>query len=221
MSKITIDIVSDAVCPWCFVGKRRLERALAAAPRELEFMIGWRPYQLNPEMPREGMDRKRYLAAKFGGEAGAEKIYRAITDAGAGVGITFDFGAIARTPNTIDAHRLIDRGGRKGLQDAVVERLFRAYFVEGRDIGNVGVLAAIGAEAGLDGAETRRYLESGEDAERIGQEDAIARRMGITAVPTFVFNRKYAVPGAQDPAVFLEVFTEVEREMERGVSAPA
>ncbi len=221
MTKISIDIVSDAVCPWCFVGKRRLERALASAPPDLEFKIGWRPYQLNPDMPRGGMDRQRYLEVKFGGEARAERIYRTIMEAGASEGIEFDFSAIARTPNTIDAHRLIDRGGRHGVQDAVVEKLFGAYFAQGRDIGDLDVLAAIGAEEGLDRDETRRYLESSQDVERIRQEDEIARKMGIQAVPTFIFNRKYAVPGAQDPPVFLEVFGKIGREMENGAAAPA
>lgn len=142
--KITVDIVSDTVCPWCYVGKRRFEEALARRPPELDVYVGWRPFQLNPDMPAEGMDRKAYLAAKFGGDERAEHIYSAIREAGASTGLDFDFAAMPRQPNTLDSHRLIDRagraaedsGGRPGLQDAVVERLFRACFMEGRDIGD-------------------------------------------------------------------------------------
>jgi predicted DsbA family dithiol-disulfide isomerase len=212
MTKIDIDIVSDAICPWCFIGKRRLERALADAGEDLEVRIGWRPFQLNPDMPREGMDRKAYLAAKFGGDARAKGAYRAVLEAGTGEGIAFDFQAMRRTPNTIDAHRLIDRAGRLGVQDQVVEGLFRAYFLDGRDIGDVAVLAEVAAAAGLDEAEMRRYLESDEDAERIAAEDAMARKMGINGVPCFIVNRKYAISGAQEPAMFRQLFEALRRE---------
>ncbi len=215
--KITVDIVSDTVCPWCYVGKRRFEGALARRPPDLEVYVGWRPFQLNPDMPAEGMDRKAYLAAKFGGDERAEHIYSAIREAGASTGLDFDFSRMARQPNTLDSHRLIDRagraaedsGGRPGLQDAVVERLFRACFMEGRDIGDRETLADLAADAGMDAAETRAYLDSDEDVERIRQEDLMARQMGIQGVPCFIVNRQYAVSGAQEPAVFLKAFEQV------------
>ncbi len=215
--KITVDIVSDTVCPWCYVGKRRFEEALARRPPDLDVFVGWRPFQLNPDMPPEGMDRKSYLAAKFGGDERAEHIYSAIREAGASTGLDFDFGRMARQPNTLDSHRLIDRagraaedsGGRPGLQDAVVERLFRACFIEGRDIGDRETLVELAADAGMDADETRAYLDSDEDAERIRQEDLMARQMGIQGVPCFIVNRQYAVSGAQDPAVFLKAFEQV------------
>ena len=215
--KITVDIVSDTVCPWCYVGKRRFEAALARRPPDLEVYVGWRPFQLNPDMPAEGMDRKAYLAAKFGGDERTEHIYSAIREAGASTGLDFDFSRMARQPNTLDSHRLIDRagraaedsGGRPGLQDAVVERLFRACFMEGRDIGDRETLADLAADAGMDAAETRAYLDSDEDVERIRQEDLMARQMGIQGVPCFIVNRQYAVSGAQEPAVFLKAFEQV------------
>lgn len=215
--KITVDIVSDTVCPWCYVGKRRFEEALARRPPDLDVFVGWRPFQLNPDMPPGGMDRKAYLAAKFGGDERAEHIYSAIREAGASTGLDFDFSRMARQPNTLDSHRLIDRagraaedsGGRPGLQDAVVERLFRACFMEGRDIGDRETLADLAADAGMDAAETRAYLDSDEDVERIRQEDLMARQMGIQGVPCFIVNRQYAVSGAQEPAVFLKAFEQV------------
>ena len=215
--KITVDIVSDTVCPWCYVGKRRFEEALADRPPDLDVYVGWRPFQLNPDMPAEGMDRKAYLAAKFGGGERAGQIYAAIEEAGASTGLDFDFAGMARQPNTLDSHRLIDRAGRAaespqsrpGLQDAVVERLFRACFMEGRDIGDRETLVELAAEAGMDADETRAYLASNEDAERIRQEDLMARQMGIQGVPCFIINRQFAVSGAQDPAVFLKAFEQV------------
>jgi predicted DsbA family dithiol-disulfide isomerase len=211
-TRITVDIVSDAICPWCFIGKRRFEQALAQAPQDVEVLIAWRPYQLNPEMPPGGMDRKAYLASKFGGDARADEIYQRVRDAGASTGIDFNFAGMLRTPNTIDAHRLIGLAGRAGKQDAVVEALFRAYFLDGRDIGDSGVLAAIAASAGFEEKVVRGYLAGRDDAERVGNEDAMARKMGIQGVPCFIFNRKYAISGAQEPAVFLEALDLVKRE---------
>ena len=210
--RITVDIVSDAICPWCFIGKRRFERALAETPKDVEVLVGWRPYQLNPEMPPEGMDRSAYLAAKFGGDAKADHIYRSVREAGASEGIDFNFAGMKRTPNTIDAHRLIGVAGRAGVQDAVVEALFRAYFLDGRDIGDADTLAAIGAAGGLNAKVVRDYLAGRDDFERVENEDGMARKMGIQGVPCFIFNKKYAISGAQEPAVFLEVIDLLRRE---------
>lgn len=220
-TRITVDIVSDAICPWCFIGKRRFERALRKAPADLEVVVGWRPYQLNPEMPPEGMDRKAYLAAKFGGDARADQIYRQVRAAGAGEGIQFNFEGMRRTPNTINAHRLIGVAGRAGRQDPVVEALFRAYFLDGRDIGDPATLIEIGAGAGLDANVLAEYLAGRDDVERVEAEDAMARRMGIQGVPCFIFNRKYAISGAHEPAAFLEVFDVLRREADAAAAAPA
>ena len=221
-TRITVDIVSDAICPWCFIGKRRFEQAMAAAPQDVEILVAWRPYQLNPEMPSEGMDRKAYLSAKFGGDAKADTIYERVRAAGASVGIDFNFAGIPRTPNTIDAHRLIGLAGRAGRQDAVVEGLFRAYFLEGRDIGDRTVLAAVAAAADFNDQKIRDYLAGPDDVERVNNEDAMARRMGIQGVPCFILNRKYAISGAQEPAVFIEALETVKREAAgETVSAPA
>lgn len=213
---ITIDIVSDTVCPWCFIGKRRLEKALAQVAPGTDVRIAWRPFQLNPDMPDEGVDRKEYLETKFGGEAGAKQVYDAINDAGASEDIAFNFRGIPRTPNTVNSHRLIERSGHEGKQDTVVEALFKAYFLDGRDIGDIDELAKIAGEAGMDEAATRAYLESDDDVQRVRDEDAMARRMGIQGVPCFILNRKYAVSGAQDPDVFLRAFAQIAAEEEQG-----
>jgi len=200
-----IDIVSDVICPWCFIGKRRLERALAQRP-QMAVEVTWRPFQLNPDMPSEGMARDAYLAAKFGGAAHAGRIYATVAEAGATVDIPFAFERIRRTPNTRDAHRLIRYAAASGEADSVVEGLFRAYFIEGRDIGDRATLGAIAGEAGLDGDAARTWLESTADIDEVIAEDRSARRLGINAVPCFIFARQYAVSGAQDPEFFLPVF---------------
>ncbi len=214
-----IDIISDTVCPWCFIGKRRLERALAARP-DLPVEIGWRPFQLNPDMPREGMDRARYLKEKFGESSGGE-VYRAIVEAGAGEGIAFDFKAIRRTPNSIASHRLIRHAAEAGRQDAVVEGLFRAYFEAGQDIGDIDTLTAVAASAGMDRDEVAAYLASDADEERVLAEDELARRLGINGVPCFIFERKYMISGAQSPEIFLQAFEMVAGEAPEGGEAAA
>ncbi len=200
-----VDIVSDVICPWCFIGKRRLENALAQRP-DLSVQITWRPFQLNPDMPEEGMPRDAYLAAKFGGSAHAGRIYATVAAAGATVGIAFAFDRIQRTPNTRDAHRLIRHAAEQGRADAVVEGLFRAYFIEGRDIGDRATLGDIAEEAGLDAAHTSQWLESPEGMQAVLAEDRGARHLGINAVPCFIFEQKYAISGAQEPEFFLPVF---------------
>ncbi|HUH85096.1 MAG TPA: DsbA family oxidoreductase [Stellaceae bacterium] len=200
-----VDIVSDVICPWCYIGKRRLETALALRP-EVSIDTNWRPFQLNPDMPAGGIDRRAYLAAKFGGSAHAERIYANVTEAGASVGIPFAFDRIRRTPNTRDAHRLIRRATGQGRADAVVEALFQAYFTAGRDIGDRATLAEIAGEAGLDAQDTAAWLESPAELEQVLAEDRSARRLGINAVPCFIFEGQYAVSGAQEPEFFLPVF---------------
>ena len=209
---ITIEIVSDTVCPWCFIGKRRLEQALAERAPGEEIRIDWRPFQLNPDMPELGIDRKEYLEAKFGGPEGARQVYQNIHDAGATVGLDLQFDRIPRTPNTINSHRLVDRAGKEGCQDAVVEILFQAYFQDGKDIGDLDVLVSAAADAGMNAESTRAYLDSDEDVERVRNEDMTARQMGVQGVPCFIFNRKYAISGAQEPAAFHQVFERLAQE---------
>ena len=215
---IAIDIVSDTVCPWCFIGKRRLERAMAERP-ELRYQIGWRPFQLNPDLPRAGMDRSQYVSLKFGGRERAAKIYDNVAKAGQGEGIAFDFQAIRRQPNTFDSHRLIRWAAKAGRQDAVVEALFRRYFLEGVDIGDRAVLAGIAAEAGMDREEVAAWLDQEVDSELVREEEAIARRMGIGGVPCFIVDRRFAVSGAQEPSVLVHVFDLAMKEKAAGQAA--
>ncbi len=209
---IRIDIVSDVVCPWCFVGKRRLERALAAeAPGEI--IVGWRPYQLNPDLPPEGMDRREYMRAKFGEERIAE-IHKRLTAIGLEEGIPFDFDAIKRSPNTLKAHRLIKHAEAKGLQDQLVEALFTGYFMRGQDVGDTATLAAIAGALGMDPAGTAAYLDGTEDEAETLEAIDFARQIGVQGVPCFIVERKYAVSGAQPPEAFAEVFARVRAERE-------
>lgn len=206
-----IDVISDTVCPWCFIGKRRLERALAQTP-DLDPEISWHPFQLNPDMPREGMDRALYLETKFGGVDRARETYRVVADAASGESLDFDLEKIARTPNTIDSHRLIHFAESRGRQEDVVEALFAAYFRDGTNIGDIDQLCEIAAVAGLDRTEVHDYLASDEDLALIRDRDQSARAMGVNGVPCFIINGKYAVSGAQDPEVFLQVFAAAQQE---------
>jgi predicted DsbA family dithiol-disulfide isomerase len=205
-----IDIFSDTICPWCFIGKRRLERALAERPQS-DLTIHWRAFQLNPDMPAGGMDRSQYLELKFGGASNADAIYDQVRAAGETEGIEFAFERMKRTPNTIDSHRLIRHAGQKAQQgqarqEAVVQALFDAYFLRAEDIGDPEVLAAAAAEAGLDGEETRAFLASDAEAEAVRAEDASARQAGISGVPCFIFNGQHALAGAHAPEVLHQLF---------------
>jgi len=206
-----IDIVSDTICPWCFIGKRRLDRALAQRP-ELEVQIGWRPFQLNPTMPREGMDRREYLARKFGGDARAKQIYKAVEEAGAEEGIEFRFDRMQRTPNTLRSHQLLRWAASAGVQELASDLLFQRYFIECADIGEVEVLVDVARDAGMDADLVASLYAEDRDIDLVKAEDQMARDMGIQGVPCFIIDRKYAVSGAQDPQVFLQVFDFVERQ---------
>ena len=200
-----IDIYSDTICPWCFIGKRRLERALADRPQD-GLRISWKAFQLNPQMPREGIDRQRYLELKFGGPAGARQVYDQVRQVGVQEGIDFDFEAIRHTPNTLESHRLIRHAATAGLQDEVVQALFDTYFLVGRDIGDGEVLAAAAATAGLDPDAVRTYLASDDDRDSVAAEDAHARYIGIQGVPTYILNGKYVLSGAQPPEILFNMF---------------
>jgi predicted DsbA family dithiol-disulfide isomerase len=206
-----VDIVSDTICPWCYIGKRRFEKAVAQSGRN-DIMVAWRPFQLNPDMPATGMSRPDYLRAKFGGGDRPRQIYRAIAESGREEGIEFQFDRIEQTPNTINSHRLIHWSGPKGFQDQVVDSLFQAYFEEGRDVGSLEVLQACAVRAGMDRDEVNAFLAGDELRSDIVQADMYARRLGINGVPCFIINRKYAVSGAQPAAAFIEVFNLVARD---------
>lgn len=206
-----LDIVSDPICPWCYIGKRRLERALAAEPQP-GLTVLWRPFQLNPDMPVEGIARKDYLAAKFGGGENAEQVYAPVREAGESESIPFDFDAMPRTPNTLLAHRLIRWAGAHDIQDTIVETLFRAYFTEGRDIGDLDTVVELAARAGADETAIRDHLASDEGLREVRAEDQIARQSGIDGVPAFILDRKYLISGAQPPELFRQAFARARDE---------
>ncbi len=200
-----IDVFSDVVCPWCFIGKRRLERALACRP-DIAAEVHWRAFQLNPGLPPEGMDRRAYLEAKFGGAARARQVHATVIAVGAGEGIAFNFDAIRRTPSTVQAHRLIRLADRQNRQNEVVEALFRAYFLDGRDIGSNRELAEIAAEGGLDPALAESFLAGTAETQDVLAEGAFAARVGINGVPCFILNGRYALSGAQEPEALYPLF---------------
>lgn len=203
-----IDVISDTVCPWCYIGKRRLERALRLRP-QIEFDVRWRPFQLDPSTPLEGVDRKTYIERKFGSSEKIKPIHTALLKAGQDEGIAFAFEKITRTPNTLNSHRVIRWSHSLGVQDQLVERLFRAYFVEGADIGQIKVLAGIADEVGLDGELVEELLNSDADRESVEREDTMARKIGINGVPTFLIGGKVLVNGAQDAEHLVRVIDRV------------
>ncbi len=208
---LTVDVISDVVCPWCFIGRRRLGAALASlAGREpdVEPRVRWHPFQLNPDLPREGIARRAYLEAKFGGRERASEIYERVRAAGRTVGIDFAFDRIERQPNTLDAHRLIAWAQSRGRGEDVVERLFRAYFLDGRNIGDRAVLAAIAVEAGLDAEAASAMLASDDGAAEVEATDRRVRELGVTGVPFFIFAGRLAVAGAQEPDTLTDAMTQ-------------
>lgn len=204
---IRLDIFSDPVCPWCYIGKANLDRALEAHA-DHPFRIEWHPFQLNPDMPPEGVDKHDYLAAKFG-EDRLVQMHLRLKEASRAAGAEIDPDTPRRIPNTLDSHRLIHWAGLEGRQTAVVSAIMRAYWREGRDIGNAGVLADIAAAAGMDRAVTARLLASDADADDIRARDADARDKGVSAVPTFLIAQQYVVSGAQPPEVWGRVIEEL------------
>jgi predicted DsbA family dithiol-disulfide isomerase len=199
-----IDVVSDTVCPWCFIGKRKLGRALLLRP-DISFDVHWRAFRLDPTIPREGVDRKAYMKAKFGDSPRTAAMGDALRQAGDGEDIAFAFDKIERRPDTLDSHRLIRWSSSTGKQNDVVEKLFSAYFEEGRDIGDTKVLVSVAADAGMDSELIAQLLSTDDDREVIEREDMLAHRMGISGVPTFIFDNKFAISGAQEPEMIVQV----------------
>jgi predicted DsbA family dithiol-disulfide isomerase len=199
-----IEVYADVVCPWCFIGKRRLERALAMRP-EIQANVKWRPFQLNPWMPPEGMTRAEFLTAKFGA-ADAGRIYDGIRRTGEGEGLEFSFDLIETMPNTLDAHRLIRWADQQGPVEELVDALFYAYFTAGARLGEHGVLASLASAVGYDRDAAMAYLISGLDTDIVREADAGARQVGIQGVPCFIIEERYAVSGAQEPEYFMPLF---------------
>jgi predicted DsbA family dithiol-disulfide isomerase len=204
-----IDVISDTVCPWCFIGKRRLQKAMALRP-DIVFDVRWRPYQLDATVPRGGMDRQAYMRAKFGDDPKKiVEMYKLIAAEGAKDGIEFDFASIQRRPNTLDSHRLIRWAEAAGVQDDVVERLFIGYFENAEDIGDIRILADIADMCGMDGLEVAEMLEGDTDLSLVAREDEIAREMGVTGVPAMIFGNRLAVSGAREADVLVSVIDRV------------
>lgn len=216
---IKLDILSDPICPWCYIGKAGLDRALESRP-DHPLAIEWHPFQLNPDMPEGGMDRREYLETKFGGKENAVAVYARIAEAAEAAGLKINFEGIERTPNTIDAHRLIHWAGLEGRQTAAVSRLFKAYFEEGLDIGDRTVLLDIAEGIGLDRAMIERLFESGADLEDIRARDAHARERGVTGVPTFVLANQHVVPGAQPAELWQKVIDEIAEQAKEAPDGP-
>lgn len=199
---MTIEVYADVVCPWCYIGAKRLERALALRPG-MGVDLFWRPFQLQPHMPAGGLPWREFAEAKFGGEEGARGAFARVTSVGASEGITFDFDRVASAPNTVDAHRVILHAARYALQRESTDALFQAYFSEGRDLNDHAQLADIASGAGLDADEVRSMLASGEGATEVRASQERAGGLGISGVPFYVFDGRYAVAGAQPVEVFL------------------
>lgn len=214
MTAVTIDIVSDAVCPWCFLGKRRLEAALAEIG-EAQAIVRWRPFQLDETIPEGGVDRAAYMAKKFPNAAQLAGAHERLTSLGSEQGIAFDFDAIKRSPNTLDAHRLARWAEQEGLQNYVIERLFRAYFEQGRDVGDRETLVQIAASAGMDAEATRAALASERDVAETRDEIAHWRRAGVNGVPFFIFDGRLALSGAQPVETFAAAMMEAKHAVGR------
>lgn len=213
MERITIDVVSDVVCPWCYLGKARLELAIAEVQDEIGVDINWRPYRLNPDYPPEGVDQKKMLEQKLGGAERVAEAHKMLTGYGRDVGINFNFDSIKIGPNTLDAHRLIHWAGveDRQKQEAVVSALFKANFEEGRNVGDHEVLLDIAEKAGLQRSVIAALLASDADSSVILSEIDAAQRMGVNGVPFFIFDQQYAVSGAQTPDVLAGALREIAK----------
>ena len=214
---IAIDVVSDVVCPWCYIGLKRLEKAVAAVP-DVDITVHWRPYQLDPTIPPEGKDRRQYMQAKFGSEERIREIHARIEPLGEAEGIAFDFEAIRIAPNTLDAHRLIRWAANDGtdIQNRLVKALFGAYFEQGLNVGDPAVLVDVARTAGMDPSVVEAMLATDADRAEVVGEIETASRMGITGVPCFLLEQRYAVMGAQDPDALADAIRQVAAAKARG-----
>lgn len=209
---VKLDVLSDPICPWCYIGKTNLDKALAQTP-DHPFAIEWHPFQLNPTMPAGGMDRRAYLEGKFGGKEGAVRAYAPVVQHAEAAGLSINFDAMQRTPNTLDAHRLIHWAGIEQIQIKAVDALFNAYFVEGRDIGDHEVLGDIADDIGMDASVVMKLLASDADRQSIIDRDSASREAGVNSVPTFIVAGQHAVPGAQPTELWLKVIGEITEQL--------
>lgn len=210
---IRLDIFSDPICPWCYIGTNNLFKALEAENGEF-FQIEWHPFQLNPNMPETGMDRRKYLEEKFGGQKAAIQAYLPVAEQAIAANLNFDFEAIKKTPNTLMAHCLIHWAKIEGCQKQIVDALFDAYFCKGRDIGNVQVLIEISEAIGMNPDLTKRLFDSSEDRSEIKERDMAARNMGVQAVPTFIVAGRHVVNGAQPIDLWKSVVKDLKEQIE-------
>lgn len=206
--QLSVDVISDVICPWCYIGKRRLERAITTLGKSVQ--VRWLPFQLNSTMPKEGISRREYRIKKFGSWERSQELDARVIAVGKEEGIDFAFDRIERTPNTLEAHRLIWLADKEGVQDAVVEGLFRAYFTEGRDISNRHTLIDVVAESGLDRSRVESVLKSDEGMEALTEAEGLSRRRGVGGVPFFIVDDQITLAGAQHPDTFLEAFRQAE-----------
>ncbi|MCC6736775.1 MAG: DsbA family oxidoreductase [Bauldia sp.] len=209
---LPIDVVSDVVCPWCFIGKRRLEAAIASLP-EIPVAVRWRPFQLDPSVPPGGLDRDEYMQKKFGSLGSLDAAHERLTALGRAEGAPYRFDLIRRNPNTIDAHRVVRWAADAGQEAEIVERLFTDYFVNGRDVGDHQILADAAESVGLDRATTLTRLASPHDRAAVEAEIAAAQRIGVTGVPCFIIARKYGVMGAQTADVLANAIRQAAAEL--------
>ena len=211
MEAVTIDVVSDVVCPWCYVGKKRLEQAIAAVAGDVQVAVTYRPYQLNPDMPDEGLDHKEYLTAKFGSREAVDAAHDRLRELGREDGIAFDFNAVRKSPNTLDAHRLMRWAMIEGpdVQARVAANLFKAYFEDGRDVGDRKVLLDVAEASGMDRAVLCALFSAGADIDSVKEEIGMAREMGVTGVPCFILDNQYAVMGAQSAETLAGAIREI------------
>lgn len=211
IDSISIDVYSDTICPWCYIGHNKLKNAINNFPK-LNFKIVWRPFQLNPDLPSKGMDRNKYLALKFGGKEKAKEVYRSIYDAGIKNNIHFQFEKIIKTPNSFPSHKLLALAYKFNKQTSVLETLFYSYFIEGIDIGDFDQLLIIAKQHEIYNKDTLKYLKSNEDNKNLLLEEAHARELGVKGVPCFIINKEFVLFGAQDKKNFIKLFNKIINE---------
>tara|TARA_B100000579_G_C22715078_1_gene796483 strand:- start:331 stop:993 length:663 start_codon:yes stop_codon:yes gene_type:complete len=209
MDKLRIDIVSDVVCPWCVIGFINLQKAIKELNDRIEFEISWKPYELHPEIPQNGYDKKLYLEQKFGNSYGRQSPYKQIEEIGSSLGFEFNFSKTKRIPNTFNAHRLLWKAGKDGLQTELSQALFKAYFTDGRDVGSIEVLSDIADEVGMKKLETKEFLNSKEGGQETADEEMSFIERSIGAVPTYFINNKYIIQGGQEPETFISFLNKI------------
>ena len=209
MDKLRIDIVSDVVCPWCVIGFINLQKAIKELNDQIEFEISWKPYELHPEIPQNGYDKKLYLEQKFGNSYGRQSPYKQIEEIGSSLGFEFNFSKTKRIPNTFNAHRLLWKAGKDGLQTELSQALFKAYFTDGRDVGSIEVLSDIADEVGMKKLETKEFLNSKEGGQETADEEMSFIEKSIGAVPTYFINNKYIIQGGQEPETFISFLNKI------------